>query len=1620
MSTTLCRLAAAFTALLLALTVAAGEQYHLIENFTVELRGSPSVTCVADFQKPKVGLASAQVTYTLDANQRRAMLQFPEGSRLIPAAGMLKIWIKGDNSGNELEFTVRHARTKVENDGRRHFFEHGQLQFPRIKLDFEDWREMSLDAKALPEGKIAWLDRLEFHGQRPDPKKNPEPKMSGTISFDDLRLIPTGVKPGAAFQSGMLGEPMRTISKDIAIFADVRSFSGKAARLRARLSLQDRNGNKVAERDFPLDMEPNSSREFRLELEPENIEAFLPPFTLSGDVLSTDLAEVSATIDEQIVMGNAMLLVDDFSNVFGRWFTAGWSGPIAANQRGWTEWTHGEGQRASTHFQSSAAISRVEMKSGADAKPAMPAVPYAMQIDFNGDAVVYNSADRYLPGNPYRIGFWVKGDGSGAKLNALVLDFTNGADFWAGGWKRIYNGELFLCALDFKEWRYIEVDLPGRGLGVTTARGSTDAIDFPLELTAFRIIPTDTKPGSVQIGPVFVFTQQVVASTLAAMIGYDNPEFAYGASHNASITVQNGWLSGVRKVKANWALIDRAGETAASGALDGEVPAQQTRVLKIDLAKHAGGCEKRPGPFRLQVSVSDTADQSITVSRHVMLSKPDSLAAVADFEIERGYYGWKSGDETTAATSTEQAHSGKRALKMVWDKERNAQVTASIDPALQGAAVELTLHVFGDSSGAFFYPVVGGQTGVNHGGNQNNFFLLRLAGGDATSLQNGVRVDWNGWRELRFQMPAIPPGWDEQGKILPFIPTYPLGLHLLVDARNAASASGAIFVDDIKVKTHLDAAARVTLALERHGESNVNSSGRQMLTVFNHEMMTSRNISVSNGVFDWRNAKVGGQDTAIEIKPGEKLQLVVSEKLPSGAYTVRAELKEGAKSLASLEDDVLVCDLEPHLGAEWPAALRDEWKLRVPVRDTFSFIDEDWDWVEHYPGNFQMDTIRERTRLARSHGGEPYVLLGYGAYWSAGAGYEMMKGGAFNRRQRDIGHAVDIFMVPVRMEDWENYVCEAMRGAGKDVNGWILWDNPDSAGPMKVDPLKFSQMIQTTNKWRGEYCNQLPLLIGGMSRATAVPYLKQLREQAIGSTHALDHISGVQVRLDVGRLSPEDAEIQAYVRELKQSLKTGGPEKTILLSDLDWAVEKDSSGLTAFDQAAYLSRSAFLLDEAGIRPLLAIRNEDSVRLGLGLVHRRRVTIPPMTEKVQAHDFKPAWLAMTQTRQWLANTKFVSAIDVQDVVPDRTHCLLYKTQKGKAVAVVWRNDDLGGVNFSRAGINVESAQDVLGTPVAAKEGWFSIGKMPVVFTLDAAAEAAAGELGRLAVRDGEKSSWPQRVLEAFTAATGTKAAYSHTGEAFTQPARTIYGDTSEQRGIRFTKSGTEKFTIKISGESGIILRKRFLLDDTGHEADVSVNGKPAGTWNLRRSEAKLASGVRESLFVLPAELLKGQTTAAIEVKYSTPANTVAWWAFEYSDGAFPLSSVSPLHADQNFGHLRYARNITGSRLKIGTTEFVNGIGVFAQSLLEYSINRQFSRFTAKVGVDAVTEGKGSVIFEVYADGKKVWASGVMSGLDQHKAIDLDVKGVDRLRLIVTDAGDGNKFDAGNWCDPELRK
>ncbi len=68
---------------------------------------------------------------------------------------------------------------------------------------------------------------------------------------------------------------------------------------------------------------------------------------------------------------------------------------------------------------------------------------------------------------------------------------------------------------------------------------------------------------------------------------------------------------------------------------------------------------------------------------------------------------------------------------------------------------------------------------------------------------------------------------------------------------------------------------------------------------------------------------------------------------------------------------------------------------------------------------------------------------------------------------------------------------------------------------------------------------------------------------------------------------------------------------------------------------------------------------------------------------------------------------------------------------------------------------------------------------------------------------------------------------------------------------------------------------------------------------------------------------------------------------------------------------------------------------------------------------VTEGRGSVVFRVYVDGKEKASSGLMNGVRKPKALKVDkLEGARRLILSVTDAEDGNRDDLANWVDGKL--
>src|SRR3989442_10394236 len=72
------------------------------------------------------------------------------------------------------------------------------------------------------------------------------------------------------------------------------------------------------------------------------------------------------------------------------------------------------------------------------------------------------------------------------------------------------------------------------------------------------------------------------------------------------------------------------------------------------------------------------------------------------------------------------------------------------------------------------------------------------------------------------------------------------------------------------------------------------------------------------------------------------------------------------------------------------------------------------------------------------------------------------------------------------------------------------------------------------------------------------------------------------------------------------------------------------------------------------------------------------------------------------------------------------------------------------------------------------------------------------------------------------------------------------------------------------------------------------------------------------------------------------------------------------------------------------------------------------FTASVGVDdEVTSTVASLVFQVWGDSTKLYDSGTMGASTATKVLSVDVTGRTTLRLVVTDAGDGNVYDFADW-------
>jgi hypothetical protein len=104
-----------------------------------------------------------------------------------------------------------------------------------------------------------------------------------------------------------------------------------------------------------------------------------------------------------------------------------------------------------------------------------------------------------------------------------------------------------------------------------------------------------------------------------------------------------------------------------------------------------------------------------------------------------------------------------------------------------------------------------------------------------------------------------------------------------------------------------------------------------------------------------------------------------------------------------------------------------------------------------------------------------------------------------------------------------------------------------------------------------------------------------------------------------------------------------------------------------------------------------------------------------------------------------------------------------------------------------------------------------------------------------------------------------------------------------------------------------------------------------------------------------------------------------------------------------------------------SSFAKGLGTAAGSKIIYRLANKCSRFTASIGVDDETNAAGSVQFQVWADGERLYPPSVpetLTGKDAPVNLDLDLTGKYRLTLLATNARDGSTGDRADWADAKI--
>ncbi|WP_215242218.1 NPCBM/NEW2 domain-containing protein [Dyadobacter helix] len=114
------------------------------------------------------------------------------------------------------------------------------------------------------------------------------------------------------------------------------------------------------------------------------------------------------------------------------------------------------------------------------------------------------------------------------------------------------------------------------------------------------------------------------------------------------------------------------------------------------------------------------------------------------------------------------------------------------------------------------------------------------------------------------------------------------------------------------------------------------------------------------------------------------------------------------------------------------------------------------------------------------------------------------------------------------------------------------------------------------------------------------------------------------------------------------------------------------------------------------------------------------------------------------------------------------------------------------------------------------------------------------------------------------------------------------------------------------------------------------------------------------------------------------------------------------------------NYTGDSIRINGVHFKRGVGAQSVSILNFFLNNKASAFTAVIGADDAGNKEIPIKFYVLGDNKILFESKPLKVGDDAQKIDVNLTGISRLGLLITDdvGGSNNKRTYANWANAQL--